>query len=240
MRLLLLTGGSRGIGRAIIHVLARKGFVAIEFSRTAPLPFSVRTDLAAPLDAYGTIRDALARLEADSIEEILAITNAATLDPIGPVSGKSPALIVGNVNVNVTSSILFISAVLAHFQSTPCRKVMANMAAGAAHGGVFGWSLYCAAKVAMENFIRSLAIEQQAQTYPFIAVNIDPGIVDTEMHATAASAPLTDFPCADRFASRRAQRLLTAPRQAAVAIARLLLSPHLESGRSYDAREVEA
>ena len=240
MRLLLLTGGSRGIGRAIVQSLAIEGFEVIEFSRTAPHSYSVPTDFASPLEAHRTVSSALTSVDADQLGDLLVVSNAATLEPIGPVSRKSPDAILDNLSINLASPVLFISAIIARFQTRACRKVVANISAGAARHGVFGWSLYCAAKMGMENFMRSLAIEQESQLHPFIPVNIDPGVVDTGMHVVAASAPSADFPAANRFAARRAQGQLTAPEQAAAAITKLLLSPTLEPGGNYDAHDVAA
>jgi benzil reductase ((S)-benzoin forming) len=237
MRLLLLTGGSRGIGLAIAEKLAARGYTVIEFSRSAPHSYSVATDFASPLEAHRVVERSLASIEPGQLEELLIVSNAATLAPIGPTSGKPPAQIVENLNTNLVSPVLFVSAVIARFQSASCRKVVANISAGAAHQGVFGWSLYCSTKVGMENFVQSLAIEQQSQPHPFIPVNIDPGIVDTYMHVVAGTASPHDFPAATRFAARRAQGQLTQPERAAAAIAQLLTSSTLSPGSSYHAQD---
>ena len=240
MRLLLLTGGSRGIGLAVSEVFASAGFTVIEFSRTAPHSYSVAVDFASPLEAHRCFEDSWARIDVRQLEDLFVISNAATLEPIGPACGKSPASILENLNVNIVAPILFMSAVISKFQDAPCRKVLANMSAGATQRGVFGWSLYCAAKVAAENFIRSIAIEQQAQSHPFVAVNVDPGVVDTDMHSLAAAAPLNEFPAASEFAARKARGQLTPPQQSASAVAKILLSARLVAGKTYDARDVQA
>jgi benzil reductase ((S)-benzoin forming) len=240
MRLLLLTGGSRGIGLAIAEELAARGYAVIEFSRTAPHSYSVAADFASPLNAHRAVEHALASVEPTQLEELLVVSNAAALEPIGPTSRKPPASIVDNLSINLAFPVLFVSAAIARFQSAPCRKIVANISAGGAHQGVFGWSLYCAAKVGMESFLRCLAIEQQSQPLPFIPVNIDPGVVDTDMHVVAGSAAPDNFPAAARFAARRAQAQLTPPARAATAIAKLLMSPTLIPGGGYDARDVEA
>jgi NAD(P)-dependent dehydrogenase (short-subunit alcohol dehydrogenase family) len=51
MRLLILTGGSRGIGLAVAEEFSARRCTVIEFSRTAPHSYSVATHLAAPLAA---------------------------------------------------------------------------------------------------------------------------------------------------------------------------------------------
>jgi len=240
MRLALLTGGSRGLGLALCETLASNGFKVIEFSRTAPHSYSVRTDLSSPDEARRAVAAAIAPIDADRLKELVVVNNAATLDPIGPTNRKSADSIVANLNTNFTSAILVLSEIMARFQATACRKVLANISAGAAHKGVFGWSLYCAAKVGAENFIRSVALEQQIEPFPFIAVNIDPGVVDTDMHVQVSVASLSDFPARDRFVQRKAHGQLAAPAVVAAAILRILELSALSSGEGYDVRDVGA
>ena len=240
MRLALLTGGSRGLGLALCEALAANGFKVIEFSRTAPHPYSVRADLSFPNEARRVVARAIAPIDADRLKQLLVISNAATLDPIGPAHRKTGDSIVANLNINLTSAILILSEIVACFQATACRKVLANISAGAVHKGYFGWSLYCAAKAGAENFIRSLALEQQVEPYPFIPVNIDPGVVDTDMHVQVSAASLSDFTARDRFVERKARGELDSPAVVAAAILRILELSSLSSGASYDVRDAGA
>jgi benzil reductase ((S)-benzoin forming) len=240
MRLALLTGGSRGLGLALCETLVANGFKVIEFSRTAPHPYSVRADLSSPEEARRAVVGAIAPINADGLKELLVVNNAATLDPIGPAHRKAATSIVANLNTNFTSAIVILSEIVAHFQGTACRKVLANISAGAAQKGIFGWSLYCAAKVGAENFIRSLALEQQIEPFPFIPVNIDPGVVDTEMHVRVSATSLSDFPARDRFIQRKAQGQLASPTVVAATVLRILELSSLSSGQRYDVRDVGA
>jgi benzil reductase ((S)-benzoin forming) len=189
----------------------------------------VSVDLSSPLEAHRVMGTRIDAIDIANVDELLVISNAATLEPIGPVSRKPAEAIVTHLNTNLTSAVLFCAEVVSHFQTTPARKVLANISAGAAHDGVFGWSLYCAAKLGMEAFIRSMALEQAHQPYPFIPVNIDPGVVNTDMHIAAGAASPADFPASARFVERRTRGELTAPAAAATAIIRLLRDPR--SGR---------
>src|SRR2546423_5893243 len=107
MRLLLLTGGSRGIGCAIAQSLAIGGFEVIEFSRAAPYAYSVAPDFACPLEAHRKVSNALASIDLNRLEDLLVVSNAATLEPIGPISRKPPDAILDNVSVNLASPLLF-------------------------------------------------------------------------------------------------------------------------------------
>jgi benzil reductase ((S)-benzoin forming) len=237
MRLALLTGGSKGLGLALSEGFAEQGFRVLEFSRSAPHSYSVPIDLASPENSLAVVADALASLGTEPVDEILVVNNAGTLDPIGPASKKPSDLVLANLNTNFTTAILVLAEVVRHFQTTPCRKVLANISSGAAKQSFSGWSLYCAAKAGLEHFVHSLAIEQQAELYPFIPININPGVIDTEMQALIRGASLSDFPDRERFIQRKKQGELQPPRQVAAAIFSILALPSLSSGSRYDVRD---
>jgi benzil reductase ((S)-benzoin forming) len=237
MRLALLTGGSKGLGLALCEMLTERGYRVLEFSRSAPHAYSVRTDLASPQDSHRIVARAIASLADERIEELIVVSNAATLEPIGPTSRKARNAIIANLNTNLTSAILILTEIVAHFQATACRKVLANMTAGAAQKGYAGWSLYCAAKAGMENYVRALALEQQSEPCPFIPVNIDPGVIDTEMQALVRASSTADFPELERFIKRKEQGALASPAAVAAAVYRILGLPSLAYGERYDVRD---
>jgi benzil reductase ((S)-benzoin forming) len=237
MRLAILTGGSKGLGLALCEALAGRGYRVLEFSRSAPHTYSVGVDLSSPIESHQVVAAALASLGGESIEELLVVNNAGTLHPIGPASRKEANAVLANLNTNFTSAILVLTEIVAHFQATACRKVLANISSGAAHKGYAGWSLYCAAKAGMENYIRALALEQQAEPQPFIAVNVDPGVIDTGMQALIRSSSASDFPEIERFIRRKEQGALVSPVKVAAAVYRILELPLLSNGARYEASD---
>jgi len=234
MRLAIITGGSKGLGRALCEQFIAHGYTVIEFSRTAPHAFSVRTDLASPESCRAVVAKAITTVDLESLEELVLVNNAGTLDPIGAASRNAPAALLANLNVNFTSAILVLAELIAKFQAAPCRKVLANISSGAALKAYAGWSLYCASKAGMEGYIRALAVEQEAEPYPVIAVNIHPGVIDTEMQALIRSASVADFPEVERFIQRKQQGGLVAPADCAAAVLRIIALPTLTGGGRYD------
>jgi NAD(P)-dependent dehydrogenase (short-subunit alcohol dehydrogenase family) len=115
--------------------------------------------------------------------------------------------------------------------------VFANISSGAALYGYGGWTLYCAAKAGLENFIRALATEQKMEAHPFIAVNINPGVMDTEMQALIRATSAADFPDVGRFVHRKEQGELALPDGVAAAIMRIVESAALESGARYNSAD---
>ncbi len=237
MKLFMITGGSRGLGQALCEQFKAKDYTILEFSRSAPYEYSIRTDLADPEKSRLIVANAIHSIEPSQLQELIFVSNAGRLEPIGPTSGKPYSDLIQNMNTNFVSAVLVITEVIAKFQATACRKVIVNISSGAALKGRAGWSLYCAAKAGMENFIRSLALEQQTQLEPFIPINIDPGVIDTEMQALIRETSPSDFPDVELFVQRKAQGQLVTPGKVAAAIARILEQQPLSFGERYKASE---
>jgi benzil reductase ((S)-benzoin forming) len=233
LRLAVVTGGSRGLGASLCNALRRQGFRVVEFSRTAPHEFSVQVDLSSPESARQKIAEALLPLSDLHWDEIVMINNAGVLNPVGASSQQRCDSVVANINSNFTSAILFMSVAVAKFQGHSCRKVLANISSGAALKGMAGWSLYCAAKAGIENFIRSLALEQVAQVAPFVAINIGPGLIDTEMQAVIRASARTDFPDVANFIAYKESGALSAPGAVAASILKIIALPKLINGGRY-------
>ncbi len=234
MKLFVITGGSRGLGQALCEQFNARDYKILEFSRSAPDEYSIRTDLADPEKSRLTVANAIAPIDSSQLQELIVVSNAGTLEPIGPTSSKSYPDLIKNMNTNFVSAILVLTEVISKFQAAACRKVIVNISSGAALKGRAGWSLYCAAKAGMENFIRSLALEQQAQPQPFIPINIDPGVIDTEMQALIRETSPSDFPEVERFIQRKNRGYLVPPDKVAAAILRILEQPYLSFGERYE------
>lgn len=234
MKLLLITGGSKGLGRALCEQFETRNYKILEFSRSAPHAYSIRMDLADPEASRLSLADAIEPVDSGQLQELIIINNAGMLEPVGPTSSKPYRELIKNMNTNYVSPVLVLTEIIAMFQETACRKVIANISSGAALKGRAGWSLYCAAKAGMENFIRSLALEQQAELQPFIPINIDPGVVDTEMQALIRETSPADFPDVELFIRRKNQGLLIPPDKVAAAVIRILEQEPLSFGGRYE------
>lgn len=234
MKLFIITGGSRGLGYALCEQFKARDYKVIEFSRSAPHEFSTQIDLANPEASRLTIANTIASLDHSQLEELVVISNAGVLDPIGPTSNKARADLIKNMNTNFVSPILGLTEIIAKFQATACKKIIVNISSGAALKGYFGWSLYCAAKAGMENFIQALALEQQTQLHPFIPITIGPGVIDTEMQALIRATPQSDFIDVEKFIQRKDQGLLVAPDKVAASIIRILDQSPLSFGGRYE------
>lgn len=224
MGLAIVTGGSRGLGAALCDLYREQGWRIVEFSRSAPHFFSVRLDLSEPQDAAKLFGEALESLAVLDAPEVVAINNAAVLAPVGPVERSSPAEIAAHLDVNVLSSILFARAFVAAFQEHDCPKTFVNISSGAATKGYAGWSLYCAGKAALENYVRAVALEQAARAHPIRAISVNPGVMDTAMQAAVRGSSVGDFPALERFLRLHREGRLASPSLVASRIAEIVRS----------------
>jgi benzil reductase ((S)-benzoin forming) len=222
--LAIITGGSRGLGAAMCEEYLKRGWTVVEFSRSAPHQFSVSVDLSDPSAASEVFTSTLRSLADEKWDEVVAISNAAVLGPVGPVENARLDDIAAHLDTNVVSAIQFTSAFVAAFQDRDSPKTVVNISSGAAAKGYAGWSLYCASKAAMENFVRSVALEQSARRHPINAISVNPGVMDTDMQAAVRASSIEDFPALGRFLGLHRDGLLNAPAAVAARIADVVAS----------------
>jgi len=81
VKLVAISGGSRGLGLALAKGYLDAGFQAVEFSRSAPHAFSVAADFSDPEAAHAAVAAELGRLSVLEYQEIVIVSNAATVQP---------------------------------------------------------------------------------------------------------------------------------------------------------------
>jgi len=136
----------------------------------------------------------------------------------------------------VASAVLFLSEAIRQFQAHPCRKTLVNITSGAALRPYFGWSLYCASKACLETFLRTVALEQGVEPHPFLAISVEPGIIDTDMQAGIRASNERDFPDLKRFVDLQRSGALRSAEQVAETI-RSIVRQNRGNGVRYDVRD---
>lgn len=233
-----LTGGSRGLGLALVEQLQREGQPWVEFSRAAPHAHSVRADLADPLGFRTTVEHTVQRLQDQGQlqgRRLVVIHNAGVVTPLGAAGRQEATAVLANAQANFSGPLLGLSALLAALQDHPGSKRLLNISSGAALRPIAGWSLYCAAKAGLEHFIRTVDAEQRHQRHPWVAVNVNPGVMDTAMQADLRAAGPEAFPDHAVFVQRHASGELQDPARVAARVLALARRADLVGGERYDA-----
>ncbi len=181
--LALVTGGARGIGRAIVERLCEDGFAAIILDREREAGAACAAELTAqgysvgfePIDLadHDGIRDLVARLPAPSV----LVNNAGVFDnrPFFELEGSDFTRM---MNINVTA--LFLLSQAAARRMEPGGRII-NIASRV-FLGARNHAHYVASKAAVVGLTRAMAMELLPEG---IMVNaVAPGAVATEMVAT--------------------------------------------------------
>ncbi|TVR52994.1 MAG: SDR family oxidoreductase [Puniceicoccaceae bacterium] len=210
-RLILITGASRGLGRALVDRFVEAGHTVLGCSRRAaavetlgrrhgsPHRFAV-VDVA---DA-GSVRDWARALEADGLVPDLLINNAGLINPPGPLWEMSPEAFATVINVNLIGAGYVLQAFLPAIAARGS-GVVVNLSSGWGRSVSPEVAPYCASKWGMEGLSKAVA----AEVPPGVAVvPLNPGIIDTEMLATAFGPESARYPGPEEWSRRAAPFLL--------------------------------
>lgn len=244
---IVVTGASRGLGRALAHWLGRAGCAVALMARSArglseaaeevehlggeAAVFS--GDVADPGDAHAAVTGTLERFgRLDGL-----VNNAGIAEPLAMVADSNPEAWLRNLKVNLFGPYALARAALPELRTRRGRVV--NVSSGAAQLALPAASAYCASKAALTHLTRVLAAEEPE----VVSVALRPGVVDTDMQAVLRKADAHGMPSeqAAYYRGLRERGELIPPSLPARSAAWLVLkAPRHLSGRfvSYDDPEI--
>jgi NAD(P)-dependent dehydrogenase (short-subunit alcohol dehydrogenase family) len=190
----LITGASRGLGRALFERFARQGARVVGVARAAE-----------------ELERAARSLRAEGLEAHAIAGDIGLIDSIYPIAGASQAL-VGPIDVLVHNASSLGPTPLGPLLDLPCEEfarvldvnllgpfrltkaivggmlvrgagIVASISSDAAVSAYPNWGAYGVSKAALEHLSRSWAAELSGTGVSI--VSIDPGEMDTEMHRQA-------------------------------------------------------
>ncbi len=193
-RVALITGASRGLGRAIALAFAREGAALALCARGPDALARVADEVAAsgaevlgiPADVRSARDlDRVVALTLDRFQRIdILINNASELGPtpLPYLADYPPAAFDDVLQVNVVAPFRLTQAVIGGMLLRG-RGVIINVTSDAAVTGYPGWGAYAVSKAALEGLTRTWAAELADTGVRIYAV--DPGDMDTDMHRAA-------------------------------------------------------
>jgi NAD(P)-dependent dehydrogenase (short-subunit alcohol dehydrogenase family) len=183
MKRYLITGASRGIGRAIAQKLAAANATFLLHGRDA----QALAETCGLVEAKGARAIPLIYDLADQsqIEEIIEQVGGESLDVLINNAGIAVVKPFDSISIDEWNKTLTVN-VTAPFLLT--QKLSANMKAGAsivnilsiaAKTGFANWSTYCMSKFALEGFSQS--VREELRVRAIRVINIYPAATDTEI-----------------------------------------------------------
>jgi NAD(P)-dependent dehydrogenase (short-subunit alcohol dehydrogenase family) len=203
-RRVLVTGGSKGIGRAAAGALARRGWRVAMVARDQRALESARGELAGEgheAFAMDVADEAAWQRLAPGLEDLHGLVcAAAVLDPVGPIGSYGVADFRRTLEVNIVGTLAAIHACL------PALSVSAGaivtFSGGGATAPLVRFDAYAASKAAVVRLSENLAGELAGRG---VRINcVAPGFVATGIHqSTLAAGP--GLAGADYFEHTRAE-----------------------------------
>jgi 3-oxoacyl-[acyl-carrier protein] reductase len=199
-QVVLVTGGSRGIGRAIVEVFAAEG---------ADVTFFFRTERAAADAVVAAARERGERVAAEEVDVRDRAATAAAVERLAERGGRIDVLVNNSgvvrddllaaldeadvravLDTNVVGVFNVTHAVAPHMISRRSGAIV-NLSSVAADKGGRGQTNYAASKGAVNALTRSLAVELAPRG---IRVNaVAPGVVDTDMSRAVRERAAADI-----------------------------------------------
>lgn len=210
-RRIVVTGATRGLGRALVERFAEAGHTVWGCGRSREHCEALTRTHGSPHDfaAVDVADDSAvtawaARLLAAGGAPDLVINNAALMNDPAPL-WEVPAPDFGrlmDVNVDGTVNVIraFVPAMIA-----VGRGVVVNLSSGWGRSTSPNVAPYCASKFAVEGLTAALAKELPA---PLAAVALSPGVIDTDMLRQCWAEEAAQYPGPGAWSNRAAPRLL--------------------------------
>ncbi|NIE57321.1 3-oxoacyl-ACP reductase FabG [Burkholderia sp. Ax-1735] len=205
-RAAFVTGGSRGIGSAVVRELARRGYrVTFTYLSNSEIAASLADEFddgrVVAIRADARDSDAMRSAVDQCIERfggLDVLVNNAGMKKDRGVSGLSIADWQDVIDANLGSSFYGCKAAIPHFLAQR-RGAIVNIASVAGLIGVPGQTNYCASKAGLIGLTRALAAECASRG---VRVNaVAPGYIATDMTQSLGERRLEE--AADRIPMRR-------------------------------------
>ncbi|MFV0444817.1 MAG: SDR family oxidoreductase [Planctomycetaceae bacterium] len=199
---ILITGATRGLGRALTARFVELGWTVIGCGRTAehvaelsaqhPAPH--RFDVVDVVDHHAVDRWAAEVVDTHGAPDLL-INNAARMNAPQPLWRVSPEEFANLMNVNLCGVFYVIRAFLPAMLDRQS-GVIVNLSSGWGRSTSPEVAPYCATKWGIEGLTKSLA---QELPRGMAAVALNPGIINTDMLRNCFADGANQYPDAERW-----------------------------------------
>jgi len=183
MKRILITGASRGIGRAIAEKLAAPDVTLLLHGRDtialADTCKAVQSDCAGvvklvhDLATEKGVANLISQVGDDPLDVLVNNAGIAVVKPFREITLEEWEQTLG---VNVTAPFLLMQRFVGQMQPGLC---IVNILSIAAKTGFAGWSAYCMSKFALEGFSQS--VRGELREHRIRVINIYPAATNTEI-----------------------------------------------------------
>ncbi len=250
MHLTILTGASRGLGRAVAEALLARGHHVLALSRQPaqmptqpPVPAGAQltswaVDLAEARPVAERLSQWLAAQGPAAFESASLINNAGVVSQLAPLSELAADDLVNALRVGLEAPALLSAAFLRATAAWPVPRKLLLVSSGLGRRAMAGSASYCAAKAGLDHLARALVLEEAAKVNGARVVSLAPGVIDTDMQVQLRSADAALFPDRANFIGLKEGGRLDSPAAAAAKLLAFLDRADFGSNPIGDVRDV--
>lgn len=223
----IVTGASRGMGRALALQLHARGHRLLTLQRQ-PRPLDAApggapaedwaVDLADPLPVAERLGAWIGALPRGSVASLTLVNNAALLVEPGPLAGADLHEISRATRASLEAPLLLTAAFLRAGAALGVPRRVLNISSGLGRHAMGGSAVYCATKAGMDHYTRSVALEEARLPDGARICSLAPGIIDTDMQVQLRGGNPAAFPEQARFADYKSEGRLDSPEAAAAKV----------------------
>ncbi len=241
MKAIIITGGSKGLGKSLVTLYNTEGYKVYSLARTINSELKdvnqISVDLSNVSDSQLVLNKVMDEILNQNPSSITLINNAGTLGKMDTLQEIPSENIETTVSLNYTTPMIFCSIFSKKLENYKGVKKIRNISSGAANGAYHGWSVYCSTKSAMDSFTKVLAIEQENNLSPIHVLSIYPGVIDTEMQAEIRKSTQEQFSNVERFIEMKKNNDLSTPEQIANLVYKIDHDVSIKNGEITDVRD---
>ncbi len=239
-KILIITGGSKGLGLGLAKEYHKNGYRIISISRSNIKKLyaleQYQCDLSKTETIESVVTEIFSHLNKNNTKVLTLINNAGDLGTVNTLENITADAIDYTIKVNLIAPLILSSLFIKLSKGWQCKKKIINISSGAAINPYESWSLYCSSKAGIDMMTKVLSKEQKEIKNGVKIVSIYPGIVDTEMQEKARNTPKENFKSVQRFIDFYEHGDLFTPDQVAEKIYKLEINGKLKNGRILDVR----
>jgi len=246
--LTILTGASRGMGRAMARQLLESGHDLVCISRRtddALAQLAARAgqrceqwpqDLARAETAAAGLVTWLQAQDSERLESVNLINNAGLIPRVAPLPEIPAAQLVEAMRVDLEAPLLLTAGFLYATATWNVPRRVLNISSGLGRRAMASQAAYCAAKAGMDHFSRCVALEQARLANGARICSLAPGVIDTDMQVQLRGAESERFPDRANFVGLKDKGMLSSPEEAAARVLAFLARPDFGADPVADVR----
>ncbi len=236
MKQAIVTGTSRGLGKAIALQLLEQGWILTGISRNKNIEHENYIHVNADLSDSNCVNNLSLGLNTDA-EEYLLIQNAGTLGEIGYVGEVSDAMIQKGFQLNLITPSILTNRFLHETQHK--KRTVVAITSGASKNAYDGWGMYCSSKAGLDAYFAVVMKEVELRNDKNTRIySIAPGVVDTSMQEQIRRSDKHYFSNLARFTELKELNQLDSAENVAKKIITFMFSENPFKNGRYDIREL--